>query len=69
MGVDEIIFWAWMNQLFCQERERERIQHSINPHEQLATANEKHFKMSAVTRFLPRDNLERPKFKNKTPQT
>lgn len=30
---------------------RERIRHSINPHEQLATANEKHFKMSAVTGF------------------
>lgn len=29
-GVDEIIFWAWMNQLFCQCRERTRESSALN---------------------------------------
>lgn len=44
VGVDEIIFWAWMNQLFCQQREK--IQNGNNPREHMAATKENHLKMS-----------------------
>lgn len=42
---------GWISFSVSAERERERVQHLINLHEQPAAANEKDLKMSAVAAF------------------